>query len=203
MIKNPSFDEEKFLWEKGYNFIAGLDEVGRGAFAGPVVAAAVILPRRFKINGINDSKKLSSKKRKILSDYIKQNALYYFISEIGLGYINKHGIGKATNKAFLDCIEKLDSKFDFLLIDGYKLKNFDSKLQKGIIHGDSLSVSIAAASIIAKVYRDELMVKLHAEFPQYNFLGNKGYGTKYHRVAIKKYGLSKAHRTSFNLAKYT
>ncbi len=201
MNKNPTFKFEKLLWNQGLEFVAGIDEVGRGAFAGPVVAASVILPKNFKINGIKDSKLLNFKKRRKLSEYIKKNASYFVISRVNVNYINKFGVGKATEKAFLNCIKKLN-KFDFLLVDGYKIKKFDTNKQYGIIHGDSLSVSIAAASIIAKVHRDSLMIKLHEKFPEYNFFENKGYGTKYHREALKKYGLSKFHRTSFNLNKF-
>jgi ribonuclease HII len=202
MNKNPSFKFENALWEKGLKLIAGLDEVGRGCFAGPVVAAAVVLPQKFEINGIKDSKMLSPKKREELSEYIKTNAQSYQISEVDVSYINKFGIGKATEKAFLDCITKL-KQFDHLLIDGFKLKDFDKDKQTGIIHGDQLSVSIAAASIIAKVYRDNLMVKLHSKFPLYDFEQNKGYGTKKHIEAIGKYGLIELHRTSFDLTKYS
>lgn len=199
--KIPSFKYERLLWKKGLRFIAGVDEVGRGAFAGPLIGAAVILPQGFKINGIKDSKLLNYKKRKELSKYIIKHASFYVISKVNVNYINKFGIGKATEKALINSIQKLKN-FDFALVDGYKLKNFDDNLQKGIIHGDSISVSIAAASIIAKVYRDNLMIKLHERYPEYNFLQNKGYGTKFHRQALKKYGLSKIHRTSFNLNKY-
>lgn len=200
--KNPSFKQERLLWNKGIINVAGVDEVGRGAFAGPLVAAAVILPQGFEINGINDSKVLKPQKREELSKYIIKNALQYSISEIDVEYINTYGVGKATQKGLIDSIEKLNKKYDFILVDGYKLKDFDDKLQKGIIHGDSISVSIAAASIIAKVYRDNIMKKLHDKFPEYNFLKNKGYGTKFHRDALKKYGLCKMHRTSFNLQKF-
>ena len=200
--KNPSFKEELLLWQKGYKLIAGVDEVGRGAFAGPLVAASVILPQNFKINGIKDSKLLRPLKRELLSDYIKQNALFYSISEIDVNFINKFGVGKATHKAFGNCLEKLEKKFDFVLVDGFKIKNFDEKLQKAIIHGDLLSVSIAAASIIAKVYRDNLMKQFHKRYLEYNFFENKGYGTKFHREALKKYGLCEIHRISFNLQKF-
>lgn len=200
--KIPSFKFEKLLWKKGLNLVVGLDEVGRGAFAGPLVAAAVILQKNFKTNGIKDSKLLLPGKREKLNKYILKNALHYSIIEISVKFINLYGVGRATEKALLDSIKKLDEKYDFVLVDGYKLKNFDDNLQKGIIKGDSISVSIAAASIIAKVYRDNLMRKLHNKYPEYNFLENKGYGTKFHREALKKYGLSKIHRTSFNLKKY-
>ena len=201
MKRIPSFKEEKILWSRGLNQIVGLDEVGRGAFAGPLVAASVILPKNFKINGIRDSKLLTSEKRQALSKYIKKNATYYSISEVNLSYINRYGVGKAVQKAFLDTVKKLPIKPNYILVDGYKVKNLKYE-QKGIIHGDSLCVSIAAASIIAKVYRDSLMTKLHKNYPQYNFSENKGYGTRFHRDALRKYGLSKIHRTSFNLKKY-
>ena len=201
MNKNPSFKFEKLLWDKGLEFIAGIDEVGKGAFAGPVVTAAVVLPKNFKINGIKDSKLLNFKKRKVLSEYIRENASYFVISKVNVNYINKFGIGKATEKAFLNCINKLN-KFDFLLVDGYKIKKYNSDNQIGIIHGDSLSVSIAAASIIAKDYRDKLMIKLHKKYPEYNFLENKGYGTKKHIKAIGKFGLISEHRTSFKLGRF-
>jgi ribonuclease HII len=200
MNKNPSFRYEKLLWKKDYNLVAGVDEVGRGAFAGPLVAAAIILPKKFKTKGIKDSKLLTPIKREILNKYILENSLTYSICKVNVSYINKHGVGKATHKAFLNCLKKI--KFDYVLVDGFKIKGFDNKLQKSIIHGDNISVSIAAASIIAKVYRDNLMRKMHRKYPQYNLLQNKGYGTKFHRKALKKYGLSKIHRTSFNLKKF-
>ena len=149
--KNPSFKFEQLLWQKGYKQIVGLDEVGRGSFAGPLVAAAVILPRSFKINGIKDSKLLTPQKREILSKYIIENALFYSISEVSVEYINKFGVGMATHRAFLNCLKKLDQKFDFVLVDGFMIKSFDKNMQKGIIHGDRFSVSIAAASIVLLV----------------------------------------------------
>jgi len=197
----PSFKFELPFWEKGFNNVIGLDEVGRGAFAGPLVAAAVILPTNFKANGIIDSKLLSAQKREELSKYIIENAINYYVSEISVEYINEHGIGKANNTAFLDCINNFIN-IDHILVDGFKIKDFEDNKQTAIVHGDSISVSIAAASIIAKVYRDNLMVNFHNKYPEYNFLENKGYGTKLHREAIRKQGLSKIHRTSFKLEKY-
>src|SRR3990172_9898867 len=121
--RNPSFKEEKILWSRGLNQIVGLDEVGRGAFAGPLVAASVILPKNFKINGIRDSKLLTSEKRQALSKYIKENATYYSISEVNLSYINRYGVGKAVQKAFLDTVKKLPIKPNYILVDGYKVEN--------------------------------------------------------------------------------
>ena len=200
--KIPSFKFEKLYWDKGFKNILGIDEVGRGSFAGPLVAAAVILSEDFNVKDIKDSKLLTSKKRQELSEYILKNIKDYSISEVSVEYINKYGVGMATHRAFLNCIKNLEGKFDFVLVDGFKIKNFDNAKQKNIIHGDRLSYSIAAASIIAKVYRDNLMLKLHEEFQNYSFDKNKGYGTKAHREAIKKFGLSKIHRTSFNLDKF-
>lgn len=200
--KTPSFKFEELYWNKGFKNILGLDEVGRGSFAGPLVAAAVILPKNFDAKEIKDSKLLTPKKREELNKYILENVKHYAISEVSVEYINKYGVGIATHRAFLNCIEKLKSKFDFVLVDGFEIKTFDKNKQKPIIHGDRLSFSIAAASIIAKVYRDNLMIKLHEEQPNYLFNENKGYGTKAHREAIKKFGLSKLHRTSFDLKKF-
>jgi ribonuclease HII len=195
----PSFKFEEIYRSKGFKNILGLDEVGRGSFAGPLVAAAVVLPHEFEINGIRDSKLLSAKKRTELNKYILGSAVCYSISEVSVEYINKYGILMATHRAFLNCLSKLNGKFDFVLVDGFKIKTFDINKQRHIIHGDMLSVSIAAASIIAKVYRDNLMEELHLENPQYNFAQNKGYGTKEHRDAIKSFGICKFHRTSFNI----
>jgi ribonuclease HII len=202
MNKNPSFRYENYLRKKGFRNIVGLDEVGRGAFAGPLVAAGVILPKGFKINGIKDSKLLTPQKREALNNYILENSNAYVISEVSVEYINEFGVGKANHKAFLEILNNLCGKFDFVLVDGFKIKNFDVNIQKALIHGDRISVSIAAASIIAKVHRDNLMRKYHKLNPYYNFFSNKGYGTKYHRDAISKHGLCEIHRTSFNLDKY-
>jgi len=199
----PTFDEEKLLESKGYKNIAGVDEVGRGCFAGPVVAAAVILPEGFdEKNEVNDSKLLSPKKREVLAEAIRNEAKCYAISEIDVGTINLEGIGKATQIAFLKAVNELKTMADFVLVDAFYIEGLDKKMQKPIIHGDRISKSIAAASILAKVYRDKLMIKYHDAFPQYNFLKNKGYGTGEHRQAIKEFGLSELHRLSFNLYKF-
>lgn len=200
----PTFEHEISLWQKGLQSIAGADEVGRGSFAGPVVAAAVMFPKgiSFKnspLGEINDSKLLSHKKRVTLSKLIKEHALSYSISEIDVPTINTLGIGKAAQKAFTKAIQTLSHAPDFCLVDAFSIPEFNREQQKAIIHGDRISISIAAASIIAKVYRDELMEKLHATYPAYNFLKNKGYGTLFHRQMIQKHGLTPLHRTSFNL----
>lgn len=206
--------EEKKLWKKGYEFIIGIDEVGRGAFAGPVVVGAVIFSKNVKISdGINDSKLLSPRNREKLDKEIRTCAQFCSIAEIGLSVINKVGIGKATSIAFRKVIGKIISKFQiipnknniFVLVDGFHvkyIKGIGLKNQKAIIKGDRKSISIAAASIIAKVYRDDLMRSLHKKYPRYHFDINKGYGTKKHQAAIKKHGLSKIHRKSFKLEKF-
>lgn len=199
----PSFDQESLYWQQGYQHIAGVDEVGRGAFAGPVVAAAVILPKVFpRIDEINDSKVLSPRKREELSLIIKEYALSYAISEISVPFINKVGIGKASQMAFRKAIKQLHLQPDFIFVDAFYIQHLTKKKQKPIIHGDSISLSIAAASIIAKVYRDQLMTDLALKYTNYQFDIHKGYGTKRHQEALKVFGLSKIHRTSFNLDKF-
>lgn len=199
----PTFNYEQELWGKGCNWIAGVDEVGRGCFAGPVVAAAVIFPKNFSgIEGVNDSKLLSPVRREKLTKEIKEKALAYAIAEVSVQIINELGIGKATQKAFQKAVQDLQVNSDYILIDAFYMDGFSKHKQKPIIHGDRKSISIAAASIIAKVYRDQRMRELHQQFEVYDFFTNKGYGTKKHREAIKKYGLSDLHRKSFNLTKF-
>ena len=199
----PTFNEENLLWKQGFDHIAGVDEVGRGCFAGPVVTAAVILPQKFTSPiPVNDSKLLQPKIRTILSEFIKKQAVAFSIAEVSVAVINKLGIGQATQQAFRSAIKNLSKRPDYILIDAFYIKHLSKHNQKPIIHGDGISISIAAASIIAKVYRDELMEKLHTKFEHYDFATNKGYGTKKHREAIGKYGLSKLHRKSFNLEKF-
>ncbi|MGI8419052.1 MAG: ribonuclease HII [Candidatus Levyibacteriota bacterium] len=202
-MKLPTFDFETKFWEQGLAHIAGVDEVGRGCFAGPVVAAAVILPSNFAATDkINDSKKLSPKVRKELSEIIKKHALAYSIAEVSVTVINSIGIGKATQQAFKMAIANLDTAPEHILMDAFLIDAISPTVQTPIIHGDQLSISIAAASIIAKVYRDELMEQLHTQYTVYDFVTNKGYGTKKHRDAIGIHGLCDLHRTSFNLIKF-
>jgi ribonuclease HII len=201
--KIPNFDEENLLWKNGFTHIAGVDEVGRGCFAGPVVTAAVILPQSFTSKKpVNDSKKLPARTRQELAEVIKQQAIAFSIAEVSVTVINKIGIGKATQQAFRSAVKHLTKKPDFILIDAFYIKHLTKKIQKPIIHGDQLSISIAAASILAKVYRDELMQRLHPSYKVYDFFTNKGYGTKKHQAAIQKYGLCKLHRTSFDLKRF-
>mgnify|MGYP000936651061 FL=1 len=182
---------------EGYKFIAGVDEVGRGCLAGCVVAAAVILDFSKPIpEGLNDSKKLSAKKRESLDSEIKENALSYAIAQVEADEIDKINILEATKKAMRLAIEKLDPSADFLLIDAVQLKTLFIP-QKAIIHGDAISASIAAASIIAKNYRDNLMQELDKVYPNYGFAKHVGYGTKAHFEALREHGACEIHRKSF------
>ncbi len=199
----PTLKIEKNLWSKGFNLVCGIDEVGRGAFAGPVVAGAVIFPQNIVLpSGLADSKLLSSVKRKILSEKIKNQALAWSIAEVSVTDINKQGIGESTQKAFRKSLTLLNPKAEFVLIDAFYIKHFSHDKQLAVKEGDSICASISAASIIAKVYRDELMDNIHEKFPLYNFTKNKGYGTADHRQALKMFGLTSLHRRSFNLKKF-
>lgn len=201
----PDFSYEIPLWDKGMTAI-GIDEVGRGAFAGPVAVGGVIfspnLSRR-EIDhllslGINDSKKITAKKREELSVQIKSLSAAWHISFITVGRINEAGIGKATFDGMRQVADtlKLKTRNPYLLIDAFEIPEVLIP-QKGIIRGDSLSISIAAASIIAKVERDRLMAELGKKYPHYEWEKNKGYGTLIHRKAIAKYGQISHHRVDF------
>ncbi|MGA2911420.1 MAG: ribonuclease HII [Candidatus Levyibacteriota bacterium] len=204
MQKKPSFNLEKELLNK-VDLVFGMDEVGRGSFAGPLVASAVCFGNEYKwFKDINDSKLLSAKKREQLSKLILKNAKC-FTKIIEVEEINKFGIGKCNQLVFKRLIKKVLSahkeKQVHFLIDGNKQKIRRKNLQF-IVKGDSKIISIAASSIIAKVYRDKLMRDLGKIYREYNFGKNKGYGTKFHREAIKKLGLCAIHRKSFNLQKF-
>lgn len=200
-MKLADLEIEQSLWSSGYSFVAGIDEVGRGSWAGPVVAAAVILPKNWALPPkLTDSKLLKPNDRQKLSGIIESQALAYSIAEVGLTTINRDGISQATQRAFHLAIKNLSIQPDFHLVDGFYVKNLSKKKQLPLIKGDQKSASIAAASIIAKVYRDKLMVRLGTGFPEYSWAQNKGYGTKSHQKAIKIRGLSALHRTSFNLS---
>lgn len=189
-----------FLYEKelylNYNNICGVDEAGRGPLAGPVYAAAVILPKNLVIDGINDSKKLSEKKREQLFSVIKEKAIDYSIAFASEKEIDDINILNATFLAMKRAIEGLKVRPDFVLIDGNKTPDLDIK-NRSLIKGDSLSASIAAASILAKVSRDHLMLELSENYPLYEFCKHKGYGTKLHRDLLKKYGPCEIHRKTF------
>ena len=186
---------ENELYNKGIKYIAGIDEVGRGPLVGPVVTAAVILPKDFYDERINDSKKLTEKKRELLYDVIMENALSVGIGMSSAEVIDEINILEATKKAMLEAIDNLSIKPEHLLIDAVKL---DTTIpQTSIIKGDAKSLSIAAASVIAKVTRDRMLIELDKKYPMYDFKHNKGYPTKKHLEAINKFGIIDEHRRSY------
>lgn len=187
---------EKEALAKGYKSVCGVDEAGRGPLAGPVCAAAVILPEGVIIEGVNDSKKLSEKKRESLFDVIRKQALSYSIAYATVDEIEEINILNATMLAMRRAIDGLDIKADYAMIDGNKIPPIDIDAEC-IVKGDAKSMSIACASILAKVSRDRLLYKYAEEYPMYGFDKHKGYGTKVHREAILKYGPCPYHRKSF------
>ncbi|MBF0715502.1 ribonuclease HII [Gemelliphila palaticanis] len=187
---------EKKCYSLGYNNICGIDEVGRGPLAGPVVAAGVILKKDSYFPGLTDSKKLSAKKREELYNDIINNAVAYSIVELDNFEIEKHNIYQATKIAMKKVVENIATKPDFLLIDAMPL-DIDGVESLSIVKGDEKSVSIAAASILAKVYRDRLMEKYDEIYPYYDFKNNMGYGTKKHLEGLKQYGICDIHRRNF------
>ena len=191
-----TFEIEEALFKEGYNLVGGIDEAGRGPLAGPVAAACVILDPENIPSGINDSKKLSEKKREALYDEIIRTAKYYSVALVDAQTIDRINIREATKLCMAKAVDGLGVEPDFLLIDGNFVINRISN-ERFVIGGDALSLSIGAASILAKVTRDRLMKEIHEEFPEYNFLKHKGYGTKEHIEAIKKHGPSVHHRRSF------
>jgi ribonuclease HII len=178
---------------------AGCDEAGRGCLAGPVVAAAVILPKKFKHPVLNDSKKLTAKQRIMLRDVIISSAIDWKVAFIDNDEIDQLNILRASIKAMHIAIEGLKKEPGFLLIDGNRFYPYKKIRHQTIIKGDGLYFSIAAASVLAKTFRDEYMEKIHLEYPVYNWTKNKGYPTKEHRLAITKYGITPYHRKSFHL----
>lgn len=187
---------EKMYLNEGYKFVCGVDEAGRGPLAGDVYAAAVILPEGVVIEGVNDSKKLSEKKREYLFDIIKEKSLCYGIASASAKEIDEINILQATFLAMKRAVEKLNPKADFAMVDGNRKPGFDIPLAT-IIKGDSLSCSIASASILAKVTRDRAMREEALKYPEYLFEKHKGYGTKLHIEMIKKYGPCPIHRKTF------
>lgn len=189
---------ERNAYQSGYKYIAGVDEAGRGPLAGPVVAAAVILPKDYHNSEIKDSKLLSPQKRERLHDVIRECALTVGLGVVEAAVIDEINILKATLMAMREALRELSPAPDFLLIDGITPLSLPIP-QQTIVKGDTKSISVAAASIIAKVSRDRIMAIYHRQFPRYNFLKNKGYGTKEHRIAISTYGMCKLHRRSFKM----
>lgn len=187
---------EATYFAKGYDILCGVDEAGRGPLAGPVVAAAVILPQEMVLDGVDDSKKLTAKKREELFTLICQNALTYGVGLANEAEIDEHNILNATYLAMNRAIENLNINPDFCLIDGNRAKGIRYP-NDCIVGGDGKSILIAAASILAKVYRDRIMEKLDAQYPQYGFAKHKGYPTKAHYQALGMHGISPIHRKSF------
>lgn len=187
---------ENSLYAQGYTAICGVDEAGRGPLAGPVCAGAVILPRGLEIPGLNDSKKLTDKKRRELYPVIKEQAIAWGIGFASHEEIDELNILQATYLAMSRAIQALEGKADFALIDGNRAKDFGIPL-KTVVKGDSLSASIAAASVLAKVARDDIMLEMAKEYPEYGFEVHKGYGTKQHYEALRQHGHCPIHRMSF------
>lgn len=187
---------EESAYNKGFSSVCGVDEAGRGPLAGPVCAAAVILPKGLILEGVNDSKKLTEKKREKLFDVIIENAVSYSIAYATVDEIENINILNATMLAMKRAVEGLDVKADFAYIDGNRTPELEIPSEY-IIKGDARSMSVAAASILAKVSRDRLMLEYAKEYPQYKFEKHKGYGTKIHTEAIKEYGPAPIHRLSF------
>ena len=188
---------ERRLWESGRSYIAGVDEVGRGPLAGPVVAAAVILPQDFDVLGIDDSKKLSPKKREELFEVIKEKALAWSVGWVGPERIDEINILEATKEAMTQAVQGLSLQPDHVLIDGNFTVRALALPQTAIVKGDANSTSIAAASILAKVTRDRYMEEMDAVYPGYAFASNKGYGTKAHYDGLKAQGPTPIHRKTF------
>ncbi|WP_299366585.1 ribonuclease HII [Winogradskyella sp.] len=182
-----------------FNLECGTDEAGRGCLAGPVTAAAVILPQEYCNSVLNDSKQLSEKKRNTLRSIIEDDAISFAVVHIPENEIDAINILNASIKAMHVSISQLKVAPNFIIVDGNKFKPYEGILHRTIIKGDSKYLNIAAASILAKTYRDAYMEKIHKEYPMYNWKQNKGYPTKEHRAAIEKYGITKYHRKSFRL----
>lgn len=195
-----NFDYEFKYWKEGKEFIAGVDEAGRGPLAGPVVAAAVVYPKFFKNNfEINDSKKIPKNKHLKIYKYICENAVAIGVAIVPEYIIDEINIYNASLYAMEEAVKMLNVQPDVILVDGFKLKNFNNSV--GIIKGDQISVSIASASIVAKVIRDNIMLCYHYKFPHYKFCKNAGYPTKEHIDALKKFGILHIHRKTFSPVK--
>lgn len=192
----PDYSIENEIAERGFKLICGVDEAGRGPLAGPVCAAAVILENGTEIEGLNDSKKLTEKKREQLFDIIKEKAVAYSVAFASVEEIEELNILGATFLAMKRAVEGLQVEADFAIIDGNRLPSLDIQSQY-VIKGDAKSMSIAAASVLAKVTRDRLLLEYDKEYPEYKFAAHKGYGTKAHYEAIKEHGITPLHRKSF------
>lgn len=192
----PDYSIEHNIIARGYTNICGVDEAGRGPLCGPVVAAACILPLGCEIEGLNDSKKITAKKREFLFDVICQKALSFSIAQASVEEIDEYNILEATLLAMRRAIAGLSIKADFAIIDGNVCRGFDIPAQC-VVHGDAISCSIAAASILAKVTRDRICVELDKQYPEYGIAGHKGYGTRAHMEALRRLGPAPIHRKQF------
>ena len=192
----PNFDYENIRYNEGYTAVCGCDEAGRGPLCGPVVAAAVILPREIEIEGLNDSKKLTEKKREALFEIIKEKAIAYAIAEASPAEIDEINILNASMLAMRRAVDALQIKADFALIDGNCSRGFVIPTET-VVKGDAKSASIAAASILAKVTRDRQCIELDRLYPEYGIAKHKGYPTKDHMDAVREFGPSPIHRRSF------
>ena len=192
----PDYSIEQELHEAGYKYVCGIDEAGRGPLCGPVFAAACILPDGLYIEGLNDSKKLTEKKREKLFDIIKEEAIAYCIASASVEEIDELNILEADLLAMRRAIDGLSVKADFAIIDGNVARDFQIPA-KAVVKGDATSMSIAAASVLAKVARDRICIVLDREYPEYEIAKHKGYGTKAHMDALRKYGPSPIHRKKF------
>lgn len=191
---------EKELYKNNITLIAGVDEAGRGPLVGPVVAAAVILPKNYVLEGLNDSKQLSEKKREAFFKILQEEALSIGVGIVSAKVIDEINILEASRKAMYIALNNLDITPEYILSDAVSLNDIDIP-SRPIIHGDALSLSIAAASVIAKVTRDHIMYELDKKYPMYNYKKNKGYPTKEHLELIKKYGITDEYRISFKPVK--
>lgn len=198
-MKYDMYKYERELGKRGYEFICGVDESGRGPLAGPLFVAAVILPLGKKYKYINDSKLLNEKKRKLAYEEVVTNALSISVSVATVDEIDKYNIYQSTKMKMMNSIKTLEIKPDFVLIDAMNIEEIQNKLS--LIKGDRRSISIAAASVVAKVKRDEYMLQLDEKYPMYNFKKNKGYPTKQHKMLLKQFGPCNEHRKSFKPVK--
>lgn len=198
----PDFNLEMNIKDKGYKLVAGVDEAGRGAWAGPIVAAAVIFNDYPQIDKLNDSKKLSAKLREELIIIIIKSCYSHAIAEFSNTQIDNRGLGLINKLVLVNALQGLEPKADYALVDGFKLNDLSIPAEQ-VIKGDQKSCTIAAASIIAKVTRDKILDDIHQEYPQYGFDKHKGYGTKQHQLAIAEFGVCPYHRLSYRpLAQY-
>ncbi len=198
-VQPDQYTLEMRLWDEGFSRIMGLDEVGRGCLAGPVVAAGVIMNPESRIPGIADSKKLNAKQRIAVAEEIKKSCLWWTVASCDIQEIDRHNILGASLRAMEKCIQCTDPGPDYLLIDGNRGLSSMLIPSQTVIRGDDLSATIGAASILAKVYRDNYMAILHRQYPEYGWDKNVGYPTAFHYEALAKYGVTPHHRTSFRL----